>query len=55
VPAEGDQFPLPAVTAVQPQQAVRKDAALEEGTGLILHDLQQVGCLPVISGAGTVK
>jgi hypothetical protein len=32
-----------AVAAVQPQEAVRQDAAFEEGVELVLDELRQVG------------
>jgi len=41
--AERDQLVMPAVTATQAQEAVRQDAAFEEGVELVLHKLRQVG------------
>ena len=34
---------MAAVTAAQPQEAVRQDAAFEEGVELVLDELRQVG------------
>ena len=40
---EGDQLVVAAVAAAQPQQAVRQDAALEEGVELLLDESGQLG------------
>ena len=40
---EGDPLVVAAVTAAQAQEAVREDAAFEEGVELVLHELRQVG------------
>jgi len=34
---------MPAVTATQPQEAVRQDAAFQEGVELVLDERRQVG------------
>ena len=36
-------MPLAAVAAVQPQEAVGQDAAVEEGVELVLDELRQIG------------
>jgi hypothetical protein len=40
---EDDQLVLGAVAATQAQEAVRQDAAFEEGVELVLDELRQVG------------
>jgi len=40
---EGDQLVVAAVTAAQPQEAVRQDAAFEEVVELVLDEPGQVG------------
>ena len=40
---EGDPLVVAAVGAAQAQEAVREDAAFEEGVELVLHELRQVG------------
>ena len=41
--AEGDEFVVAAVAAAQAQEAVRQDAALEEGVEFVLDELRQAG------------
>ena len=41
--AQRDELVVAAVAAVQAQQAIRQDAAFEQGVELVLHELRQVG------------
>ena len=50
---EGDQFVVAAVAAVQAQEAVGQDAALQEGVELVLHKLRQIGTSGGLSQPGS--
>ena len=41
--AEGHKLVVPAVAAMQAQEAVGQDAAFQEGVELVLHKLRQIG------------
>ena len=41
--AERDQFVMAAIAAVQTQETLGQDAALQESVELVLHELRQVG------------
>ena len=43
VAAESDHLVVATVTAAQPQGAVGRDVAREEGVELVLYELRQVG------------
>ena len=55
--AEGEQLVVAALATAQPQEAVRQDAAFEEGVELVLDEARQLGFgvgLGLIDEAGRV-